>query len=66
MMKTSEIREMKISEIEEKIENEKVHLHQLELNHSVSPLDNPLKIRHTRKNIARLLTILSQKQLNEK
>ena len=57
---------MTISEIEEKIENEKTHLQQLELNHSVSPLDNPLKIRHTRRNIARLMTILSQKQLSEK
>jgi large subunit ribosomal protein L29 len=65
-MKVAEIKEMTISEIEEKIENEQAHLQQLELNHSVSPLDNPLKIRHTRRNIARLMTILSQKQLNEK
>jgi len=57
---------MTIGEIEEKIDNEKSHLQQLELNHSVSPLDNPLKIRHARRNIARLMTILSQKQLIEK
>ena len=64
-MKTSEINEMTIGDIEEKIENEKTHLQQLELNHSVSPLDNPVKIRHARRNIARLKTILRQKQLQK-
>ena len=65
MMKTSEIKEMTIKEIEEKIENEQAHLVQLELNHVVSPLENPMKIRHARRNIARLKTVLSQKQVNE-
>ena len=64
-MKTSEINEMTIGDIEERIENEKTHLQQLELNHSVSPLDNPVKIRHARRNIARLMTILRQKQLQK-
>ncbi len=64
-MKTSEINEMTISDIEERIENEKLALQQMELNHSVSPLDNPMKIRHARRNIARLMTILRQKQLQK-
>ncbi len=64
-MKTSEINEMTISDIEERIENEKTALQQMELNHSVSPLDNPMKIRHARRNIARLMTILRQKQLQK-
>ena len=64
-MKTSEIIEMTFGDIEERIENEKTHLHQLELNHSVSPLDNPVKIRYARRNIARLMTILRQKQLQK-
>lgn len=61
-MKTAEIKEMSIAEIKEKIELESTQLHQLELNHVVSPLENPMKIRHTRRNIARLMTILRQKQ----
>jgi large subunit ribosomal protein L29 len=64
-MKTSEIKEMTISDIEERIENEKLALQQMELNHSVSPLDNPMKIRHARRNIARLMTVLRQKQLQK-
>jgi large subunit ribosomal protein L29 len=64
-MKTSEIKEMTISDIEERIDNEKTALQQMELNHSVSPLDNPMKIRHARRNIARLMTVLRQKQLQK-
>ncbi|MBN2743739.1 MAG: 50S ribosomal protein L29 [Marinilabiliaceae bacterium] len=63
-MKASEIKEMTVKEIEEKIEIERAQMVQLELNHVVSPLENPMKIRKARRNIARLMTILSQKQVN--
>ncbi len=65
-MKTSEIIEMTINEIEERIDAQQQELTRMTLNHHISPLENPMKIRQTRKNIARLLTILRQKQLNEK
>ena len=61
-MKTSEIRELSIKEIEERIENEKNFLFRQKLNHAISPLDNPMKIRETRKNVARLSSILNQKK----
>ncbi len=61
-MKTAEIKEMSIAEIKEKLELETAQLQQLKLSHVVSPLENPMKIRETRRNIARLLTILRQKQ----
>ncbi len=65
-MKTSEINEMIISEIEERIETDKQELTRLRLNHHISPLDNPLQIRALRRNIARMLTVLRQKKANEK
>jgi len=61
-MKTSEIRELSIKEIEERIENEKNFLFRQHLNHAISPLDNPLKLRASRRNIARLNTLLNQKK----
>ena len=61
-MKTSEIRELAAKEIEERIENEKSLIFRQKMNHAISPLDNPMKIRETRRNIARLETILRQKQ----
>jgi large subunit ribosomal protein L29 len=64
-MKTAEIRELTIKELEERIETEKAQLQKLKLNHSISPLDNPMKITVTRKNISRLMTILGERNLKE-
>ena len=64
-MKVSEIKEMTTKEIVEKIQVEKENLIRLRMNHAVSPLDNPLKIKESRKDIARLKTILRQRELSE-
>ena len=58
-MKTSEIKELTMQELLERIDNERSFLIRQKLNHAVSPLENPLKIRETRRNIARLLTELN-------
>ena len=65
-MKTGEIREMTEKEIVERIETESSQLLKLKLNHAISPLDNNMKIKETRKNIARLKTILSERSFNDK
>jgi large subunit ribosomal protein L29 len=65
-MKSSEIKELTTKELVERIDTESTHLTRLKLNHAVSPLDNPLKIKETRKNIARLKTELRKRELNEK
>jgi large subunit ribosomal protein L29 len=65
-MKTTEIRELSLKEIEERIENEKNLIFRQKMNHAISPLDNPMKIRETRRNIARLETILRQRKSEAK
>jgi len=65
-MKATELRELTIKELEERIDNEKNILLKQKLNHAISPLDNPQKIKETRRNVARLMTVLRQKQVNEK
>ncbi len=65
-MKTSEIRELSTSEIVERIDTEKTLLLKLEMNHAVSPLDNPQKIPASKRNIARLKTELQRRFLTEK
>jgi large subunit ribosomal protein L29 len=60
-MKTAEIKELTVKEIKERIDAEKDMFVRMKLNHVVSPLDNPMKIKYARKNIARLLTVLGQK-----
>ncbi len=64
-MKTSEIKELTTKEIVEKVQVEKENLVRLRLNHAVSPLENPLKLKEAKKNIARLKTVLRQRELNE-
>jgi len=64
-MKTTEIKELTTKELVEKIDAEKNFLVRQELNHAVSPLENPLKIRATRRNIARMLTELNRRKKTE-
>jgi large subunit ribosomal protein L29 len=64
-MKTAEIKEFTTKEIQERIDAERDTLVRLRLNHVVSPLDNPMKIRVARKNVARLMTELT-KRSNQK
>lgn len=64
-MKTSEIKELTSKEIVERIQTEKENLVRLRLNHAVSPLDNPNRLKESQRNIARLKTILRERELNE-
>jgi len=64
-MKSSEIRELSTQEILERIDNERTSLVRMKLNHAITPLDNPNKIKETRSNIARLLTELRKRELKE-
>ena len=64
-MKTSEIKELTTKEIVERIQTEQESLVKLRLNHAVSPLDNPMKIKYAKANIARLKTVLRDRELNE-
>ena len=65
-MKTSEIKDLTTEEIKEKIETEKAALTKMKMNHAVSPLENPMLIRTTRRNIARLMTELRKRELKKK
>ncbi len=64
-MKNSEIKEFSTKELKERIDSESELMVRLRLNHAVSPLDNPIKIRDARKDIARLKTELVKRQSTE-
>ena len=64
-MKIREIKELNNKEIQERMDAEKEHLVRLKLNHSISPLDNPLQIKEVRRTIARLATELRQREINQ-
>ena len=60
-MKSAEIKDMTIQDLQERIDAEKAKLSQLKVQHAVSPVENPSIIKKSRRDIARMLTILRQK-----
>ncbi len=65
-MKSSEIRELSNQELLERIDNEKTSIVRMKLNHAISPLENPQKIKESRKTIARLMTEKHKREMNDK
>jgi large subunit ribosomal protein L29 len=65
-MKTSEIKELSTPDLLERIDTERTMLIRMKLNHAITPLDNPQKIKQVRLTIARLLTELRYREINEK
>lgn len=64
-MKVKEIRELETKDLEEKIQTEVAKYNQMKLNHAITPLENPSELRSTRRNIARMKTILRERELNK-
>ena len=60
-MKSAEIRDIAVKDLQERIEAEKAQLAKLKGQHAVSPVENPSIIKKNRRDIARMLTILRQK-----
>ncbi|MFI3263076.1 MAG: 50S ribosomal protein L29 [Rikenellaceae bacterium] len=61
-MKTQEIKELSVQDLIERIAAEKANLNTIKLNHTISPVEDSTTIVKARKNIARMLTILREKQ----
>jgi large subunit ribosomal protein L29 len=65
-MKNTEIRELTTEDLKERLEVERMALTKLKMSHAISPLENPMQIRASRKTIARLLTELRKRELTVK
>ena len=62
-MKATEIRKMSTAELEGKLKDLKKDLFTLRMQHATNQLDNPLQIAVVKKEIARVKTILREKEL---
>ncbi|MEX1190001.1 MAG: 50S ribosomal protein L29 [Bacteroidia bacterium] len=62
-MKQSQILELNQEELKDLIVEETQVLAKMVFNHTVSPIENPLKIRETRRTIARMKTELRKKEI---
>lgn len=61
-MKTSEIRNMSTEEINSKIEELRGELFDMRMKQATASLEKPHKIRAARKDIARMKTVLSERE----
>ena len=64
-MKIAEVRELSDNELKERLDAERIALNQMVLNHSVSPLDSPVKNKEKRRDIARFMTEIRQRELKK-
>ena len=62
-MKASEVVMLSPTELEEKLAGLKKDLFFLRMQHATNQLDNPIRISQVRKDIARVKTVIRQKQL---
>ena len=64
MMQVKEVRELNNEQLAEKLVELKTDLFNLRLQLATNQLDNPVKIRETKKAIARIQTVLRERELN--
>ena len=64
-MKANEIRSMSVADLEKKLVELKKVLFMLRMQHATNHLDNPVKISAVRRDIARVKTVIREKELEQ-
>ena len=62
-MKQSIVRDLTTDEVREKVKEERASYVKMKMAHAVSPLDNPLKLKTSRRAIARMETELKKRSM---
>lgn len=65
-MKNNVIKELSTSELQERLAVDKIQLNKMKINHAVTPLENPNKIKEARRDVARIKTELRKRELYSK
>ena len=65
-MKNTKIKDMTSPELEKELSELKTELFKLRFSLATNGLDNPLKVKEVRRNIARVKTELRQREINAK
>ena len=64
-MKSTELNSLSLEELQQRLLTEREILQKQKFAHAISPIENPMKIKETRKTIARILTILNERSAQE-
>ena len=62
-MKQSEIKELSVAELQEKLKAFRKSFTDLKMAHHITPVENPMQLRDVKKSIARLATELTKREL---
>lgn len=62
-MKASVVREMTTQELKDALVDERGYYSKTKMAHTISPIENPMNLKHSRKKIARLLTELRNREM---
>lgn len=62
-MKIAELRDKNVNELTQTLKDLKEELFNLRFQHAINQLDNPMRIHSVKKDIARVMTIIREKQL---
>lgn len=65
-MKKADLSQTSTKDLQEKLKEEQNSLDKMFFTHSISPIENPMRIPHTKKSIARMMTELRKRELSEK
>ena len=65
MKNQQDLSQLSTNDLREKIQERHANLNKMTFNHSISPVENPLKIRMERKEVARMKTELRKRELAE-
>ena len=65
-MKTAELRDKNVLELNQLLKDLKDELFNLRFQHAINQLDNPMRLGEVKKDIARVMTIIRDKQLSER
>ncbi len=64
-MKAAEVREMSLDELNSKLKDLKAELFNLRFQHAINQLDNPMRMKAVKKDIARIQTVLQARASSE-
>ena len=65
-MKAQVLTDMPLNELNDLLSTERDRLEKMRMSHAVSPLENPMQIKFSRKTIARIMTELSRRNTSKK
>ena len=64
MMKAKELKNLSVEELTKKLDDLKKDLFMLRMQHATNQLDNPMQLNAVKKDIARVKTIIREKETN--